>query len=303
MTGTTPGPMLAERPRPRSTSPVRLCVIADPHVAATGTGTWKQAHRSEALFARAVATANRLDPALTLLAGDLSGDGRPASFDIVDSVLAELESPWIAVPGNHDVPKSFDAHRPPVSGFESRYGELPAVVEAGPVSVLAMNTASAPDQSLQSTWGGRLGERGRTWLTEAVMDCAVPVVLFHHNVGSLPDAPGGKFRHFQLQDSSAVQNVLSDNGVPLVITGHHHVPAVLPHDTATEVLAPAVCSYPQAILVVDIGRAGTSVRLVPLASRTEVAAARFAATTGKPLAQGIAALVDRRLTRLAPPSE
>lgn len=297
MNNTTPGPLLAECSRPRSDRPVRLCVIADPHVSATGTGTWKMAHRSETLFARAVTAANRLNPTLTLLAGDLTGDGRPSSFDAVDTALADLEDPWIAVPGNHDVPKAFDDHEPPPERFETRYGDLPAIVEAGPVSVLALNTASATDGSLQATWGGRVGERNRTWLAEALPEIEIPIVLCHHNIGALPDAPGGKFRQFQLQDADAVRQRVTRQDVPLVVTGHHHVPAVLAHGPTTEVIAPAVCSYPQAMLTVDIEQNGTTVRLVPLTSRSEVTAARFAAVTGKPLAQGVATLVDRRLNR------
>jgi 3',5'-cyclic AMP phosphodiesterase CpdA len=298
MTNTTPGPLLADCRRPRSDRPVRLCVIADPHVTATGTGTWKMAHRSETLFGRAVAVANRLDPTLTLLAGDLTGDGRPASFDAVDTALAALDHPWVAVPGNHDVPKAFDDHEPPASSFEARYGELPTVLGAGPVSVLAVNTASAPDGSLRTTWGGRLGERDRTWLAETLPDVEIPILLCHHNVGALPDAPSGKFRQFQLRDADAVRQLLTDQRVGLAITGHHHVPAVLTHDTTTEVLSPAVCSYPHAMATVDIDTDGTRVRLVPLASRAEVSEARCAAVTGKPLARGVATLVDRRLNSL-----
>jgi len=121
------------------------------------------------------------------------------------------------------------------------------------------------------------------------------VVLCHHNVGSLPDAPGGTYRHFQLQDAENVRETLTGRDAPLVVTGHHHVPAVVPHGVTNEVLAPAVCSYPQAMLTIDIGRDGTTVRVVPLADRTEVATARHASVTGKPLASGIAELVDRRV--------
>lgn len=38
--------------------------------------------------------------------------------------------------------------------------------------------------------------------------------------------------------------------------------------------------------------------LVPFADRTDVAAARMAAVSGKPLAGGITTLVDRRLEKL-----
>lgn len=299
MTDPAPGPQLADHPRPRTSRPVRLCVVADPHVVADGHGTWKQAHRSEELFRRALATAERLDPALTLLAGDLTGDGRPASFDVVDGLLADFERPWVAVPGNHDVPKAFDDHDPPTRTFQARYTDLPTVVEAGPVSVLAVNSASARGGSLAATWGGRVGRRDRAWLDERLARTETPVVLVHHNVGALPDAPGGKYRNFQLQDAERVRALLAEHGVPLVCSGHHHVPALLDHGTTVELLAPAVCSYPLAMLSVDVGPTGTTVHLVPLGDREDVAAARAAAVSGKPLARGIATMVDRRLDGLS----
>jgi len=70
------------------------------------------------------------------------------------------------------------------------------------------------------------------------------------------------------------------------------------HGPTAELLAPAVCSYPQAMLLVDIGPEGTEVWLVPLADRTEVREARRLARGGKPLAAGVAAAVDRRLDAL-----
>jgi 3',5'-cyclic AMP phosphodiesterase CpdA len=253
------------------------------------------AHRSEPLFARALATAALLEPSVTLLAGDLTGDGHPDSFDVVDSLLSEFAAEWIAVPGNHDVPKSFDSHDPPATAFETRYGALPTTTEAGSVTILSMNTASVPDNSLRTTWGGKLGEQNRQWLRDRLKTVETPVVMFHHNVGSLPDAPEGKYQHFQLDDAEQVRKILSAHDVPLVITGHHHVPAISDHGSTMEVLAPAVCSYPQAMLSVDIEQDGTTIRLIPLATEDEVAAARRAAVRGKPLATGIAQLVDRRI--------
>jgi Icc protein len=293
-----PGPIMAEFARPCADRPIRLCVIADPHIAANTTGTWKMAHRSEPLFARALATATRLDPSVTLLAGDLTGDGRPDSFHVVDSLLSEFDADWVAVPGNHDVPKAFDGHDPPSPAFETRYGALPTSIEAGSVTVLAMNTASAPDHSLRTTWGGKLGEQGRRWLRDRLTTVETPVIVFHHNVGALPDAPGDKYQHFQLEDAEEVTEILSAHDVPLVINGHHHVPAINAHGATMEVIAPAVCSYPQAMLSVDIDQDGTIIRLIPLATQDEVAAARRAAVTGKPLATGVAQLVDRRIDTL-----
>lgn len=298
----TPGPLLARLRQPRTSESVRIAVLADPHVTVGERGTWKVAHRSQELLERAVVRTDAAGADLAVLPGDLTGDGHPAAFDAVDGVLADLETPWVAVPGNHDVPKTFDAHdSPTASAFEAQYAAdsgLPFAREVGPVTLLGVNTASTPDGGLRSTWGGRVGERDRAWLAETLAGAETPVVVLHHNVATLPGNPGGKWANFPLGDAGAVREVLADHEVPLALTAHHHVPALAEHGPTTEVLAPAVCSYPQAMLLVDIGPDGTAVWLVPLADATEVREARRLATGGKPLAVGVAELVDRRLGAL-----
>jgi 3',5'-cyclic AMP phosphodiesterase CpdA len=290
------GPVLASLDRPRTDRSVRVAVVADPHVA-EGRGTWKMAHRSKTLFARAVTAANAADAAV--LAGDLTGDGRRDSFAAVDEVLADLAVPWVAVPGNHDVPKRFDSHDGlPVSGFQRRYTESPFARAVGPVTLVGLNTASMPDERLRATWGGRVGERDRAWLAETLADAETPVVICHHNVATLPENPGGKWLNFPLRDADAVREVLTDHGVGLVVSGHHHVPAVADHGGTTEILAPATCSYPQAMLSLEFGPEGTVVRYVPLAAPAELREARHHAVTGKPLGVGIVEMAERRLGSL-----
>ncbi len=297
MTREPRGPVLARLPQPSTDRSTLIAVIADPHVA-NGTGTWKVTHRSRELFTRAVRQATAADA--TVVAGDLTGDGRPESFDIVDDIIAELDGPQLTIPGNHDVPKSFDSGSSlPVERFYARYTDLPATVDVGPVTLVGLNTASAPDDSLRNTWGGRVGERDRGWLARRLPMIDCPIVVLHHNVATLPENPGGQWLNFPLQDTTAVRTLLRDHGVPLVVTGHHHVPAVVNHGTFTEVLSPAVCSYPQAMVVVTIDGGGTTVRLVPLATPDEIREARRLAVTGKPLAVGIAELVDARLQQLS----
>jgi 3',5'-cyclic AMP phosphodiesterase CpdA len=256
------------------------------------------AHQSERLLRRAISTANDLDPGLILVAGDLTGDGLPDSFAAVDRILAEAAAPTLVIPGNHDVPKRFDEHDSPSEPFTERYDRLPTVISAGPVSVIAANTASTRDDSLRDTWGGKVGDRDRLRLTRLCATVETPVLFLHHNIGSLSDAPGGKYRNFQLRDAAAIKDMLALCDVPLAISAHHHVPAVLTHGSTVKLLAPPVCSYPQAMMSIDIGPTGMTARLVPLATRDEIAAARRAAVTGKPLATGIAELVDRRVTSL-----
>lgn len=295
-------PVLTRLDRPRTPRPVRLAVIADPHVA-EGEGTWKVRHRSRNRLRRAVPVANRADAAV--VAGDLTGDGRRSEFEAVDEILADLEVPLMAVPGNHDVPKAFDTHEGlPVPAFASRYGPaLPFTVDVGPLTVVGIDTATAGDGGLQSTWGGRVGQRDREWLAEVLPGIETPVVVVHHNAAALPENPGGPWANFSLQDAAAVRDLLVAADVPLVVSAHHHVPAVLGHGATTELIAPAACSFPQAMLLVETGPEGTVVRHAPLADEAGVAEAHRLARGGRPLGRGILRMVERRLLGGAVPGD
>lgn len=328
-TGGCAGPALARLDRPRSDPPVTVAVLADPHVAVDATGTWKVYHRTRARLRTAVTAANaRADAAV--VAGDLTRNGRPAEFDAVDEVLANLDVPWAAIPGNHDVSKAFDEHEmPPVGAFADRYDDPPFAREVGEVTLLCLDTASA-DGALRDSWGGRVGERQRAWLADRLAAAANPVVVLHHPVAALPDRPEGpRWRNFNVVDAEDVAACLAAHDAPLVVSAHQHVPAVRSHtsipdaegdaspprpqsaresasDTGTpsagtvEVLAPATCSFPQASLHVEVDPHGATLRLVPLADRAGVAEAHGLARDGKPLGRTVLELVERRLADLRP---
>lgn len=314
-----PGPVLARLNRPRSDPPVTVAVVADPHVAVDASGTWKVAHRTRDRLATAVAAANE-HADVAVVAGDLTRDGHPREFDAVDAVLADLAVPWSAIPGNHDVPKAFDDHEtPPAEAFYDRYDALPLEREAGDLTLLCLDTASAgvegghgsrDESGLRHTWGGRVGETQRGWLAERLQETANPVVVGHHPVAALPGCPPGtRWRNFQVDDADAVATLLADRDAPLVVSAHQHVPAVLGHDalvdraTTVEALAPAVCSFPQTSLHVEVDAQGTTLRLVPLADRTGVAEAHGLARDGKPLGRTVLELTERRLAALRPADE
>jgi hypothetical protein len=284
---------------------VTVAVLADPHVAVDATGTWKVYHRTRVRLRTAVAAANaRADAAV--VAGDLTRNGRPAEFDAVDEVLANLDVPWAAIPGNHDVSKAFDEHEmPPVGAFADRYDDPPFAREVGEVTLLCLDTASA-DGALRDSWGGRVGERQRAWLADRLAAAANPVVVLHHPVAALPDRPEGpRWRNFNVVDAEDVAACLAAHDAPLVVSAHQSARESA-SDTGTpsagtvEVLAPATCSFPQASLHVEVDPHGTTLRLVPLADRAGVAEAHGLARDGKPLGRTVLELVERRLADLRP---
>lgn len=310
------GPVVATLDRPRVSDPVTAVAVADPHVAVQGAGTWKVRHRSTERLERAIALARGTPdgtPAAdaVLFVGDLTHDGRRGEFDRFDALVTDLDVPWTGLPGNHDVPKSFDGHdgiglrafrRRYVGDAESPAGaeEYPTVLWVGDLRVVCLNTAAPTEGGYRSTWAGAVGHSQRQRLRDVLSRApAAPTLLVaHHNLGPLPEHDGGDpWDRFPADDAAAVRETLADADVPLAVTGHHHVPAVRRHGPVTELMAPAVCSFPQAMLRLHVGPDGTTVRAVPLADSDGVREAYWYAATGEPLGRGVLELATDRVRR------
>jgi 3',5'-cyclic AMP phosphodiesterase CpdA len=290
--------VLARLAAPRTDEPVRLAVLADAHVTGEATRTWKVYHRTVERLRTAIADIEARAVDAVLLAGDLTKDGAPAEFALADELLADLSTPFVAVPGNHDVPKPRwdDHHTPPAEAFAREYaaGTYPFVERVGGLDVVGLNSASARDGSLADTHEGAVSAATRDWLARTLPDLDHPVVLLHHNVthprthtGSFPDAD-----FYQVGDAAPLREILVDAGAALVVSGHIHWPAVGERAGLTELVAPAVCSYPQAYLLLEVGPEGTTVRFVPLADRPGLEEAYDHARRGNDHGRGVAAWAD-----------
>jgi Icc-related predicted phosphoesterase len=296
-----PGPVLARFDRPRTPERTTLAVFADAHLTAEASGTWKVLHRTEERLRAAVADANRRDVDAVVVAGDLTKDGAPAEYNLADEVLAGLEAPFVAIPGNHDVPKPrwdpYDA--PDREAFARRYasGHLPFVERVGGVDLVGLDSASNADGSLGDTHEGEVGPDQRAWLDSVLPDLETPVVAVHHGV-SHPSTHAEGFPDsdlYQVGDADAVAALLARHDVPLTLSGHLHWPGVAPLAGGYELVCPAVCSFPQAYVCLHVGPEGTTVELVPLADRAGLEEAYVHAREGAAHGRGVAARADSRL--------
>lgn len=266
--------VLARLARPRTDEPTRVGVLSDIHISTRSEGTDRLFHRTEERLQTATQCLNDADLNFVVFAGDLTKDGEPWNFARFDELIESLDVPSIATPGNHDVPKAFDDHdTPPVERFYERYtpSGLPAVERVGGVSLLTLDSATLPDGSLYNSHRGAISTPQRDWLDSALPGTTAPLVFTHHNVlslmrGQLSSHP--PWETYAMCDAPAVADRLTEAGAPLVISGHHHVPAVVRKDALTQVIAPAACAYPLAHLLVDIDRTGTTISMVPHADRT-----------------------------------
>jgi Icc protein len=261
------GPVLARFARPAGPQ-TTLAVVADPHVTARATGTWKVFHRTEARLRAAIREANRLGVDGVVFLGDLTKDGAPEEFDRVDDLLSELRVPFVAVPGNHDVQKADTPETPALEAFEAAYtpGSLPFCERVGSVDLIGLNSASMPDESLSDTHTGAISTDQLAWLDSTLAEADNPVVTLHHTVSgaaSFTDELGDE-EHYRIRNPTALVDVLAAHEVNLVLSGHVHWPVVNRLRSTYELTAPAACSFPQASLLVSVEPRGTTVSVVPL---------------------------------------
>lgn len=292
-----PGPTLARVRRPTAARPTRLAVVADPHVTPWATGTWTVLHRAEERLATAIADIDRANVDAVVLLGDLTRDGRRVAFDRIDELLAELDVPVLAVPGERDVPKAAEGHRtPPVEAFAERYGDggFPFVKRVGGVDLVGIDTATMPDGSLADAHGGAVSAGQLDWLESILPGLTNPVVVCHHNVSHAATRTVGlpASQAYRLANADELVRVCSAGGVDLVLSGHAHWPATATIGGLREVIAPATCSLPQAYLEVEIGPAGTTVDLCPLADRAGFEEAYAYARNGDARGQRLADCAD-----------
>ncbi|WP_162224536.1 metallophosphoesterase family protein [Halorussus amylolyticus] len=293
---------LAHFAHPRADTETALAIVSDPHVSTGKEGTWKVFHRTEERLRAALADATAREVDGVVFAGDLTEDGRPEDFAGVTDLLGDLRIPAVAVPGNHDVPKSFKAHEtPPLSTFEDRFtpGELPFRAAFGGVDVLGLDSASAPDGSLDATHAGSISAAQREWLDAALAESDAALVVTHHNLPGLGDCFGDESAvpHPPVEGAAAFARTLARHDA-LHVSGHVHLPAVTRCEGATGVVCPALSSFPQAYTLLEVGPDGTTLSLVPVADSEGVAEAHELARTHSARSRTVSEVVADQLSDL-----
>lgn len=270
-----PGQVLARLERPTARSKTTLAVLSDVHLATDATGTWKVFHRTERHLRAAVDCVNERAVDGVLVAGDLTRNGNPAEFDLFDE-LAGFDPPMVAVPGNHDLPTTFDEHTSlSTADFEERYtpGGLPFRVRFGDIEMIGLNSHTARPGTPAETYVGRVSAEQLMWLDEVLeeTDPDSTVVSVHHN---LP-ATGELYERYRAElpvkgevpgfsNPQPLVSLLADHDTALVVTGHLHFPAVEASGGVMEFTVPAVSSFPHALALLEIDERGTTIRSVPL---------------------------------------
>ncbi len=173
---------------------------------------------SDEVDAALVEAVRRLAPTVVVATGDLANRGRAGEMRRARALLDTLGAPWLAVPGNHDLPYGVPARFvSPGRVFEREIGSR-APRFASPEIVV---------QGVDSSWpwrhqGGRLTRAHLARVAGAFADAApgaLRVVALHHH---LAGAPWRAARKLPLRHRDRALEAFLEAGAELVLGGHIH---------------------------------------------------------------------------------
>lgn len=292
--------VLATFATPTAAEPTRLAVPSDLHLNLEQHGTWRVSHRTSSRLRAAVESWNDKELDAVVFVGDLVNDGTVAQYDAFDEILADLEHPFYAIPGNHDLIQREGTESLDLAEFERRYapGPHPYHERIGGIDLLGVNSNQSTRGSITDTYRGRLEDDTLDWLERKLDTVEHPLVAVHHNlpgIRSLHDeaieqleVTGGSPR---FENADEAEDAIAAGGSPLVITGHLHFPAVVTRQGVTEFTLPSLGPYPCGYTILDIDEHGTVATFHPVAdfdgrveafvlgaeqTRVQLAAAQFA---------------------------
>ena len=253
--------VLAELPSPVSAG-TRVAVLSDMHVTRNDCGSWRLYHRTVDRLQTALSSASERNIDLIVVAGDLTRNGEDSEFSAVSAQLHTASAPVVCVPGNHDLPSPDNSRKQnAVSTFVNEYvGEsFPFSCRFGDIDVIGLNSMDTTDHNVAS---GAISQSQLDHLDTALSSADSPIVVSHHPLTESWSAETSfSPDQFRLTNAPDVVQLLYEHDVSLVLSGHIHWPLVGSVGQLHEVVSPAVCSYPQAYLLIDITPTGTTVSM------------------------------------------
>ena len=159
-----------------TTRPILIAQISDLHIKPPGVLAYRQVDTATALT-RCVAELNRFVPRpdFVAISGDLVDTPRAKEYDHLKTLLAPLEIPSAAVPGNHDDRAPLRAAFPH-QAYASADGALNIARAVGDLDLLLLDS-SVPDAA-----HGMLEPDTLRWLDDRLGDSTTrPALLFLHH--------------------------------------------------------------------------------------------------------------------------
>lgn len=159
-----------------TTRPILIAQISDLHIKAPGALAYRKVDTAAALT-RCIAELNRFVPRpdFVTISGDLVDTRLPEEYEHLRALIAPLEIPYAAVPGNHDDRAPLRAAFPE-QAYASAGGALNIARTVGELDLLLLDS-SVPDAA-----HGMLEPDTLRWLDDRLGDSTTrPALLFLHH--------------------------------------------------------------------------------------------------------------------------
>ncbi len=179
---------------------MRIAHLSDIHYSKS----WMFLHDS---FQRCIDLVNEEAPDLVIVTGDITDYGLQREFQGVKKELERITAPCLMVPGNHD------SRHEGYKKFEEHFGPRFFTEGHGGYRFVGIDS-SEPDID-----EGHVGREQMKWLAGQLTDRSI--VFLHHHLVPVPYT--GRERNV-LVDAGEMLRLLDRHGVPLVLSGHKHVP-------------------------------------------------------------------------------
>jgi 3',5'-cyclic AMP phosphodiesterase CpdA len=188
------------------------------HVSDLHAGRRETPRLAEAL----AALVEEVAPELVIATGDLAHRGREEQLSQARALLAGLGAPFLAVPGNHDIPYSFPARfTRPWQRFEAVFGSVEPAYRSEMLVVCGLDSVRPWRQQGGRLSPARLARVGET-LREGKAGALRVVALHHHLAGS----PWRASRKLPLKHRDRALAAFAAAGAELVVGGHIHQASV-----------------------------------------------------------------------------
>jgi 3',5'-cyclic-AMP phosphodiesterase len=199
------------------TPTVLIAQISDLHIKSPGELAYGKVDTAAALQ-RCVIELNRLDPRpqLVVISGDLADTPNAQEYEHLKTLLALLEIPFVAAPGNHDDRELMREAFPLADYAQEKTGALNSARSVGLLDILML------DSSVPNRPHGELTDDTLRWLdTTLGQSAARPALLFLHHP---PFVTG--IRHMDVQNlhnADALDEIVRRHRrVRLIAAGHVH---------------------------------------------------------------------------------
>jgi 3',5'-cyclic AMP phosphodiesterase CpdA len=154
---------------------------------------------------------NNSEVDLVVITGDLTMDGHPHEYDMVDEVIDRIVPEKFIVPGNHD------AMNGGYEIFEEKYGTRKPYFENDEVAIVGMDS-SEPD-----IHDGQIGRHNYPTIRDKLTIDKVTILALHHHIIPIPKT--GREWNI-LMDAGDVLSLCVDIRLDMVLSGHRHLPWV-----------------------------------------------------------------------------